>query len=179
SKHSSITMKMVLLGDGGVGKTSLIKQFVSGKFQGQYKATIGVDLFKKRVIIDNKRINLQVWDLAGQRFFKRYHRHFLGGALGAFLVFDLTVPPSLNSLNAWIANTKETTGNINYVLIGNKLDLHEELAVADEDIQNFLNQYPNIVDNIKTSALTGENVNEAFHTIAKVMDEHLNQILHK
>ncbi|MFX1513539.1 MAG: hypothetical protein ACFFCQ_13220 [Promethearchaeota archaeon] len=56
-------MKMVLLGDGGVGRPSLIKQFVSGKFQGQYKATIGVDLFKKRVIIDKKRINLQIWDL--------------------------------------------------------------------------------------------------------------------
>ncbi|MFX0205721.1 MAG: Rab family GTPase [Candidatus Hodarchaeota archaeon] len=170
-------MKMVLLGDGAVGKTSLIQKFVSGQFAGQYKATIGVDLFKKSVIVDGQNISLQVWDLAGQEFFKKYHQHFLGGALGAFLVFDLTIPPSLNNLNTWIRDTRATTGDINYVLIGNKIDLENERTVTDTDIHNFLSQYPNIVDSIKTSALTGENVNQAFQTIARRMYVRLRQIL--
>ncbi len=173
-------MKMVLVGDGAVGKTSLIQQFITGKCLGEYKATIGVDLFKKSVIVDGQTINLQIWDLAGQSIFQKYRRKFLSGALGAFLVFDLTVPRSLNSLNTWISDIRATTGgDINYILIGNKVDLHNERTVPDTDIHSFLNQYPNIVNNIKTSALTGENVNQAFYMIARRMNEHLFQILNK
>ncbi|MFX0205720.1 MAG: Rab family GTPase, partial [Candidatus Hodarchaeota archaeon] len=142
-------------------------------------ATIGVDLFKKSVTVDGQIISLQIWDLAGQAIFQKYRHNFLGGALGAFLVFDLTVPRSLNSLNLWISDIRATTGHINYVLIGNKVDLKNEREVSGTDIHNFLSQYPNIVDNIKTSALTGENVNQAFHTIARRMYEHLCQLLMK
>ena len=157
-------MKMVLLGDGAVGKTSLIQKFVSGQFAGQYKATIGVDLFKKGVIVDGQSISLQVWDLAGQEFFKKYHQHFLGGALGAFLVFDLTVPPSLKNLNTWIRDTRPTTGGINYVLIGNKVDLAENRDDIKDKALDLAMQYD--ISFFETSALTGEGIDELFTYLA-------------
>ena len=157
--------KIILAGDGAVGKTTLINRFVTGKFAADYKATIGVDIFSKRFKVRGKHINLQIWDIAGQSLFRDFRKKFYSQARGALLVFDLTMPSSLESLTNWISDIKEVTGDIPLILIGNKSDLMELRSITDGDISNFLEQ-SNIVVHFLTSAMTGENVENAFHELA-------------
>ncbi|MHA1226072.1 MAG: Rab family GTPase [Candidatus Hodarchaeales archaeon] len=152
---------MILAGDGSVGKTTLINRFVTGRFTSDYKATIGVDIFSKRFKVNDNAINLQIWDIAGQSLFKNFRRKFYSQARGALLVFDLTLPSSLESLTNWINDIVEVTGSIPLILIGNKSDLTKLRTVTDDEIANFLNVH-SIKQYFLTSALTGENVEDAF-----------------
>ncbi|MHA1975056.1 MAG: Rab family GTPase [Candidatus Hodarchaeales archaeon] len=153
--------KIILAGDGSVGKTTLINRFVTGRFNSDYKATIGVDIFSKRFKVNEKSINLQIWDIAGQSLFRNFRKKFYSQARGALLVFDLTLPSSLESLGHWIEDIVEVTGSIPLILIGNKSDLTKLRTVTDDEISNFLDTH-NIEKHFLTSALTGDNVEDAF-----------------
>lgn len=159
--------KIIIAGEASVGKTTLINQYIAGKFTSEYKATIGVDIFTKEVTMkkDNKDhlIKLLVWDVAGQTLFRNFRKRFFANSRGAFLVFDLTVPNSLDRLHSWIDDINEAVNDeIPLFLIGNKKDLEELIAVSPEEVNSFLNQHPDIVTNFTTSALSGENVETAF-----------------
>ena len=154
--------KIILAGDGAVGKTSLINRFVTGSFTGDYKATIGVAISSKQVIAEDDEVNLQIWDIAGQTLFRQFRKKFYTKAKGALLVFDLTVPKSLDNLRAWIEDIQEITGEIPFVLIGNKADLTELRAVSPEEINEFFKGQSKIAAYFNTSALTGTNVENAF-----------------
>lgn len=159
--------KIIIAGEASVGKTTLINQYIAGKFTTEYKATIGVDIFSKEVVLkkDDKDhiVKLLVWDVAGQTLFRNFRKRFFTNSRAGFLVFDLTVPNSLDRLNSWIQDIHEAVGDtIPLFLIGNKLDLEELKAVSPEEVTSFLDQYPGIVSNYNTSALSGENVEKAF-----------------
>jgi small GTP-binding protein len=157
-----LKFKIILAGDGAVGKTSLINRFVTGSFTGDYKATIGVAISSKQVITDDHEVNLQIWDIAGQTLFRQFRKKFYTKAKGALLVFDLTVPKSLDNLHLWITDIEEITGKIPFVLIGNKADLAELRAVSPEEINKFLKGQPKVAAHFNTSALVGTNVENAF-----------------
>ncbi|MCK5614294.1 GTP-binding protein, partial [Candidatus Pacearchaeota archaeon] len=113
--------KIILAGDGAVGKTSLINRFVTGAFAGDYKATIGVAIASKSLVVKDQEVSLQIWDIAGQTLFREFRKKFYLRAQGALLVFDLTVPKSLDNLHlSWIKDIHQITGEIPSVLIGNK-----------------------------------------------------------
>ncbi|MHA2246732.1 MAG: Rab family GTPase [Candidatus Hodarchaeales archaeon] len=164
--------KIILAGDGDVGKTSLINRFVTGAFTGDYKATIGVAITSKSLVVKDHagEVNLQIWDIAGQTLFREFRKKFYTKAQGALLVFDLTVPKSLDNLHlSWIKDIHQITGEIPFVLIGNKVDLNELRAISPEEITSFLEAHPNIKAHLDTSALTGENVENAFHELVSNM----------
>eukprot|EP00920_Eleutheroschizon_duboscqi_P037033 GHVT01088747.1.p1 GENE.GHVT01088747.1~~GHVT01088747.1.p1 ORF type:complete len:123 (+),score=2.84 GHVT01088747.1:337-705(+) len=94
-------LKVIILGDSGVGKTSLMNQYVNKKFSTQYKATIGADFLTKDVVIGDKDVTLQIWDTAGQERFQSLGVAFYRGADCCVLVFDLTSPKSFESLDSW------------------------------------------------------------------------------
>jgi len=94
--------KIILAGEGAVGKTTLINRFITGTFSGDYKATIGVAIFSKRIMYNGNDVSLQIWDIAGQTLFKEFRKKFFAQARGAILVFDVTVPKSFDSLHKWI-----------------------------------------------------------------------------
>ena len=155
--------KVILAGEGAVGKTTLINRFVTGSFNTDYKATIGVAIFSKLLQFNDNIISLQIWDLAGQQLFRKFRTRFFANAKGALLVFDLTVPSTLDRLDNWIEDIKEVTDKIPFILIGNKVDLTELQSITQEDISNFLaNHVDDITIHYLTSALTGENVEQAF-----------------
>ncbi|MFX1507310.1 MAG: Rab family GTPase [Promethearchaeota archaeon] len=159
--------KIIIAGEASVGKTTLINQYIAGKFTGEYKATIGVDIFTKEVTMkkDNKDhiIKLLVWDIAGQTLFRNFRKRFFANSRGGFLVFDLTVPNSLDRLHTWIEDIQEAVSeDIPLLLIGNKMDLEELIAVSPEEVNSFLEKHPDIVTIFNTSALSGENVESAF-----------------
>ncbi len=151
-----------MAGDGAVGKTSLINRFVTGSFTGDYKATIGVAISSKHVMAEDHEVNLQIWDIAGQTLFRQFRKKFYTKAKGALLVFDLTVPKSLDNLHSWIEDIQEITGEIPFVLIGNKADLTELRAISSEEINGFLKRQSDVAVYLDTSALTGANVESAF-----------------
>ncbi|MFX1516860.1 MAG: Rab family GTPase [Promethearchaeota archaeon] len=162
--------KIIIAGEASVGKTTLINQYIAGKFTSEYKATIGVDIFTKEVTTkkDGKDniVKLLVWDVAGQTLFRNFRKRFFSNARGGFLVFDLTVPNSLDRLHSWISDIQDAVSEeIPLILIGNKLDLEEIITVSSEEVTSFLDHYPNIVTNFNTSALNGENVEIAFHSL--------------
>lgn len=167
--------KIVLAGDEGVGKTSLINRFVKGYFTGDYKATIGVHVYTKQLFVDNYEVNLQIWDVAGQTSFRKFRQRFFNGTRGALLVFDVTVSKSLDNLHAsWIEDIQNIVGEIPLILIGNKVDLRESVAVSHQDIKNFLKHHSNVGEHFFTSALTGENVENTFHKLTSLVNTVIN-----
>ena len=158
--------KVIIVGEASVGKTTLVNRYIAGTYTSEYKATLGVDIFTKEITIkkENKDlfVRLLVWDIAGQSLFRAFRKKFFVNARSALLVFDLTIPNSLTQLHSWIDDINNVTGKIPLILIGNKLDLKELIAVSPNDVDAFLDQHPKVVKNFNTSALTGENVEATF-----------------
>ena len=163
--------KVVLLGDGAVGKTALVTRFVKQSFGGMYKATMGLDLSLKELYFDELEatVGLQLWDMGGQLGFKMLRSRFYTGTQGAILVFDLTRPQSLKNLLEWDKELKtHVPQKIPYIILGNKSDLSElKLIPAEEEKTTIEKLKP--MKHYRTSAKTGENVEEAFRLLAKVI----------
>ncbi len=159
--------KMLLLGDGAVGKTSLIKQYIQGEYKGDYKPTIGVDVYTKEIKFSYEGeevvLNLGIWDIAGQKQFEMFRKNFFKGAKAAIVVFDYSRPETFSSIETnWIKDLFELSGNVPFILIGNKIDLPRQV---DYDLAESLAANYN-VNFIETSAKDNINVEQAFLDIA-------------
>ena len=155
--------KIILLGKYGVGKTSLIKQFVYEKFSDNYLTTIGVHIDKKEVVVNNKEINLLIWDIAGESNQNKVPASYKLGSHAAIYVFDLTRPATYENINTEVAILKQTIPNVPVFLVGNKTDL-----VPANQLQNINNQLDITVD-LLTSAKTSENVETLFFKVAEFL----------
>ena len=158
--------KVVLLGDETVGKTSLFYKYINNKFEEQYRQTLGTEILLKEVKFNNTTINLQIWDVAGGKYFSKYRRKFYIGASGALLVFDLTQIKTFHSIATW-RKEFESNNSItpSYVLVGNKKDLVEENAIEKSKID----EYSKDISLDLTSAKTGENVEKTFVKLAEML----------
>jgi small GTP-binding protein len=161
------TSKLILTGDFKAGKTSLIKRFIENQFNENYISTIGVEISKKSILMDEETtVNFILWDIGGQIGSMAPYRHrFYEGASAAFIVIDRTRKNNLESVRKWYKDIKTSVhSNIPVVIVGNKSDLQEELVITEEDIKVVARELG--FHYILTSAKTGENVNEAFLYIA-------------
>ncbi len=160
--------KIVLLGDPGVGKSSLITRFVHNRFQASYLMTIGVDILSKQLFVDKDEVLFLISDIGGQERFASVREKFYRGARGCFLVFDLTRNNTLSSIKEWKRGLDGVEEDVIYFLIGNKVDLREQVAVADESTKAIIKELGIQEDSFFiTSAKTGEKVEEAFRTFSK------------
>ena len=132
---SSYKLKVLLCGPAGVGKTSLIHRFIKSRFQTDYKLTVGVDILTKDIEMSNSQIaTLSIWDIGGQERFSFIRSTFYKGAAGVLLVFDLSRAATWDEIKNWRAEVKQFAGDIPFVLIGNKLDLLQDVGeVIDRD----------------------------------------------
>jgi small GTP-binding protein len=160
--------KIIVLGDPGVGKTSLILRYTNNAFRRSYIPTLGVHVSDKIFKINDTVIQLVIWDLAGQQKFSTMRHQFYVGSDGFILVFDLTNPTSFENLSNWFLDIqnqfKDQTPIIGYV-IGNKCDLEDNIRIKSgnaKELAGYLN-----LDFIETSALSGKNVDKAFTQIAE------------
>ncbi|MHA1792403.1 MAG: GTP-binding protein [Promethearchaeota archaeon] len=162
--------KVIVLGDGGVGKTAMTVRFSQGYFQESYKMTVGVDFSVKLIQIPSPertfKVKLQVWDTGGQERFSFVRPLYYRGAMGALLVFDVSNRESFDHLPNWIEEMEANTEPVPYVLVGNKVDLPRE--VSSEEAWEFAKQF-NIKYYYETSAKTGEAVGDCFHALAYEM----------
>lgn len=163
-----LTFKIVLLGDGAVGKTSLRSKYMGEGFQGDYQLTIGVDFATKDVIKDDKTFKAQIWDLAGQERFKFLQEKFLKGTQGILFVYDVQRMDSLESAIDWFYEVeKEIKKPIPVFILGNKIDTLPEdkrgHLPADLKLEAWGSKRTFTI--LNTSAKTGENVDLAFETL--------------
>ena len=169
------TVKIITLGESSVGKTSILARYVEDIFDINMIATLGVDFKRKTEKIDNKQINIKVWDTAGQECFRNIQKIYYHNTEGVLLVFDLTSKKSFEQLNYWFENIKiECPKDVAICLVGNKSDLIDEIEVNDDEINNFLKQNNNLKF-FKTSAVNGENIKEMFQYISREILEILKK----
>lgn len=168
--------KVIVVGDPSVGKTSTVLRFTYNAFTRTYMPTIGTSISEKNIKIGNNNVNLIIWDVAGQSKFEMMRRHFYQGAESVLMVFDLTLRKTFESMKNWIADIKKSLKSSTLIIsfmIGNKNDLAEDRQVSREEAEQLAQELG--VEYLETSALTGENVNEVFHKIAKIVLEHKTQ----
>lgn len=170
ASRKKVLLKVIILGDSGVGKTSLMNQYVNKKFSNQYKATIGADFLTKEVMVDDRLVTMQIWDTAGQERFQSLGVAFYRGADCCVLVFDVTVPKTFETLDSWrdeflIQASPRDPENFPFVVLGNKVDL-ESRAISQKRAMAWC-QGKNNIPYFETSAKESVNVEQAFQTIAK------------
>jgi len=163
------SFKFVIVGSHEVGKTSLIRQFVERKFSGDYRATIGLNIFAHNFDFQGNELNVQLWDIGAQQYFKRFRRIYYNGAEAAFIVYDITNRESFEEVKDWFKELNELIDetNIPIILVGNKDDLAEQRVVSTAEGETLAKSLSeNGIEYIETSALTGNNVKDAFELIA-------------
>ncbi len=172
-----VFLKLIILGDGAVGKTTLVRSFMDQTVQSDYLMTVGIDISVKEVTLKSgRRIKLTISDVAGQQRFMQFRSVFFNGANLAFLCFDVTRRDSLENLEReWLAQLIPTLTDQHFqvMLVANKVDLEEQREVSESDIRlvfrRLQKKFPmlNWVGYIETSALTKLNVQEAFDRITE------------
>lgn len=162
--------KVVLVGDGGVGKTSLVKRFVYSKYGDQYIKTIGTNVYRKDLITihEGKRsvLNLQIWDIMGQRIFPQVIATSMRGARGVIFVTDLTNKQSLLSLPNWVQTVFENNDETAFLFLANKSDSNN-IQFGETALQNIAQCFGS--QHLLTSAKSGDNVEKAFEAIGNQM----------
>jgi len=161
--------KVLLLGDAGVGKTSLIMRFVHNKFKSDYLLTIGMNVSSYQLEVDGTPVNLSIHDIGGQKRFEAFRQIFYKGSSGAIIVYDITRDTSFQNVTHWVNELREECKNpTQLVLVGNKVDLEDLRAVSYEE-GNKNSENLKVTQFIETSAKSGQNVQEAFEQLARAM----------
>ena len=163
-----VLLKLVMIGDSGVGKTNILSRYLNNEFSLTSKATVGVEFGSTIVKKNGKLIKLQIWDTAGQERYKSITSAYYKGAKGAFVVYDITNKKTFKNIDKWIVELK-ANGNqdILVILIGNKLDLEKNREVNAEEVKKKAEELNAAY--FETSALNGSNIAHAFDVIVGEM----------
>ncbi|MFW9782260.1 MAG: GTP-binding protein [Candidatus Heimdallarchaeota archaeon] len=163
--------KFIVIGDHEVGKTSILRRFVEGRFLVDYRTTIGLNVLTHNFEFFGNKINVFLWDIGAQQYFKRYRKVYYKGAQAAFIIFDLTNKDSFYNVMNWFNELNEFKEHeISIVVVGNKKDLEQQREVDYEEATTLAEmlseKYNKKISYIETSALTGENIEEAFGIVS-------------
>jgi len=170
--------KICLIGDGYVGKTSIRRQYLGSGFKASYLPTLGVDFAHTTVTYDETKTQLVIWDIAGQPLFQSLRKRYYQGCSGLILVYSVVDRHSFNNASKWLVEAQEFMGEFPPLIVaGNKIDLRskrvERLTVSYEEGLAFTEEFSRKLDVqaefIETSALTGENIDDAFMKLTELM----------
>jgi Ras-related protein Rab-7A len=173
-RRKKALLKIIILGDSGVGKTSLMNRYAKDRFSQKYKATIGADTMTKEITVDDKLITLQIWDTAGQERFQSLGVSFYRGADACVLVYDITDPKSFDNVDTWkeeFLNTAQpkNADSFPFALLGNKADLEAKRGVPKSKPKSWAQaQKQPDIPYFETSAKDAINVEQAFYSVVKV-----------
>ena len=157
-------IKLIAVGDSGVGKSSLVHRFAIGGFNLNHVSTIGVDFEIREFEVDGKIVKLQCWDSAGNERFRSITRSYYNGAHLIMIVFDVTDPLSIDSISSWITETKQFNNLAKIMIVGNKIDKQPNFIIPTE-LKQLVNEIGANI--ILTSAKENQNVQEAFIQLTK------------
>ena len=167
-------LKVCLVGEAAVGKTSLIRRFVMDDFDDKYIQTLGTKVSKRELTVDNAddnasvKVDMTIWDIMGQKGFRELLKEaYFYGARGIIAVCDTTRRSTLDELDDWVEGVYSVTGKIPVTFLGNKIDMKDRNEITDEQMRQAVRAYESPY--CFTSAKTGENVEHAFQELAKVI----------
>jgi len=164
------SLKIVVVGDSGVGKTCYLLRYVRDVWEGEIQPTLGVEFLTKVVQTEKHRIQLQLWDTAGQELFRSVTRGYYRGSAGAIIVFSLDSMDSFENVSQWLRDIKDVASNdVVAILIGNKSDLKEERKVPQSDIDAFVKA--NNLLYFETSAKTGEGIFDSVNGCVSLIEK--------
>eukprot|EP00826_Nyctotherus_ovalis_P056652 TRINITY_DN7693_c0_g1_i20.p1 TRINITY_DN7693_c0_g1~~TRINITY_DN7693_c0_g1_i20.p1 ORF type:complete len:187 (-),score=65.09 TRINITY_DN7693_c0_g1_i20:247-807(-) len=170
--------KVMILGDSGVGKTSILEQYVNQVFTGKYKVTIGSDFLTRDLTINEEKIKLQIWDTAGQEKYRSLSLAYYRGADACVFVYDITDKSSFANVDTWMETffaqvPDSQTGSFPVVVVGNKVD-KEGRAVTSDAAKRWTRSHSDVAL-FEVSAKTGEGVETAFMEIGRLLVNRSNE----
>ena len=169
NKEYDLLFKLILIGDSYVGKSNILLKYLKNQFNENSKTTIGVEFGTKNIIINNKRIKIQIWDTAGQERYRSITSAYYKGAKGALIVYDITRKNTFDNIDKWITDLKlNGDKDICIIILGNKSDLIDKREINKNDGIKKAEMYKTAF--LETSALNGDNISKAF-------DELIEQIV--
>ena len=163
NKEYDLLFKLILIGDSYVGKSNILLKYLKNQFNENSKTTVGVEFGTKNIIINNKRIKIQIWDTAGQERYRSITSAYYKGAKGALIVYDITRKNTFDNIDKWITDLKlNGDKNLCIIILGNKREINKNDGIKKAEMYKtaFL----------ETSALNGDNISKAF-------DELIEQIV--
>ncbi|XP_073832987.1 RAS oncogene family member Rab21 [Musca autumnalis] len=175
TQPTQYNFKVVLLGEGCVGKTSIVLRYVEDKFNPQHISTLQASFLTKKVNLDNgNKVQLNIWDTAGQERFHALGPIYYRGSHGAILVYDITDQDSFQKVKNWVKELKRMLGSeIILTIAGNKIDLEEQRTVQEDEAVAYAESVG--AHYFETSAKTNENVDELFMELTRLMVQHAQQ----
>ena len=165
-----LMIKVILIGDSGVGKTNIMSKFLKNQFMENSKATVGVEFGSKLFIHENHKIKAQIWDTAGQEKYKAITGAYYKGSKGALVIYDITRKETFANIEKWV-NDLKTAGDpkITIIIIGNKSDLADKRQITKEEGEEKAKSFGCAF--LETSAFNGENIDKAFDIMVKEIYE--------
>ncbi len=178
-KSAELTYKICVFGEGSVGKTTLVRRYLTGIFEQDLKVTMGAEIFVKYLEIENKEIVLQIWDFGGEESFRFLLPLYAKGSHGGIFIYDVTRYSTLRNLSEWLeifkGNLNEGEEQIPIIIVGNKSDLSEQRSVSSEDAIDLVKSY-NLHDYFESSAKNGQNIEKLFETLTRLIMKNLGVI---
>ncbi|XP_056326483.1 ras-related protein Rab-23 [Danio aesculapii] len=166
-----VAIKVVVVGNGAVGKSSMIQRYCKGIFTKDYKKTIGVDFLERQIIVNGEDVRLMLWDTAGQEEFDAITKAYYRGAQACVLVFSTTDRESFEAISSWKEKVEMEVGDIPTVLVQNKIDLLDDTVIKNEEAEGLAKRLK--LRFYRTSVKEDLNVNEVFKYLA---DKYLQRL---
>lgn len=167
------SLKVIVVGDSGVGKTCLLVRYIRNLFDEESQPTLGVEFMTKIVTTEKHKIQLQLWDTAGQELFRSVTRGYYRGSAGAFLVFDITNRDTFENIGKWLQDIKDVArSDVVTLLIGNKSDKADQRQVTTEEAQDFAEKHS--MKYFETSAKTGSNISESIDACVAIIEKNVD-----
>ena len=160
-----VTLKILLLGDMTVGKTTLLLKYIDNYTPDLYISTLGIDYKTKNITYNDAQICLKIWDTAGQERYQVITKSFVKGTDGIIYMYDITNKQSFTNIKQWLEDTQEYSFGAKKIIVGNKIDMEEKREVSEEMKERLCKEMD--VDLVEVSAKKGTDVNEAFDKLIK------------
>jgi len=165
-----IVLKLCIFGDGGVGKTTLSKRYLTGEFDSTVRITLGMEIHVKYLKVEGYNVALQIWDFGGEPQFRHLLKNYARGSFGGIFIYDITRMNTTLYIDEWLSIFKDTLGSeapeVPILIVGGKSDLTEDRGVSGEEAKKLKNQFQ-FFDHLECSAKTGENVDKIFEILIK------------
>ena len=162
---NEINLKVLLIGDSSVGKTSILLKYIDDQFPELHISTIGVEYKIKTLTINEKKVVLRIWDTSGEERYRSITRNFYRNANGILFIFDITKKESFDNIKNWLLDSQIIETKVIRMLIGNKIDLEKQRKIGKEIIENYAERKE--MKYYETSAKEGTNIDIIFMELAK------------
>lgn len=170
---AEVSLKILIVGDSNVGKTSLLLKYTDDYFSEAHVATIGVEYKIKTIMINGMQVKLQIWDTSGQERFRSLTQNFFRNANGVVFVYDITDKKTFDNIKDWMLASQNSESDFKSLIVGNKCDLEEERQVTNDVLKKYSEKKK--IQAFETSAKDNINVSTMFETLANLILENKNE----